>query len=311
MKAVPDELSKAPFTLAEARAQGLSRRVLDGPRFRRMFRGVYVHKDDAPDDEPDFATYLAAARLIVGEAPATHVTGLRCHGVSIGPVLPLRFATDRRRDTEHEDIHLIRRMRLGRHANGVLSPEQCWVDACLGLDLVDAVIAADWLIRLGGTTLARLTRFVESTDNWEGIRNARLALPYVREHVESPRETLIRLMFVLAGLPEPQVNRNVYSGDRFIGRADLIWWAYRVVAEYDGRQHAEDVAQWNRDIDRLDDFADDDWAVVHVTGERLRAARTVVRTVHAKLVAGGYTGPEPVFDSRWTRLFERRPAHTR
>lgn len=84
-----------------------------------------------------------------------------------------------------------------------------------------------------------------------------------------------------------------------------------MIAEYDGRQHAEDIAQWNHDIDRHDDFAADGWAFVRVTNRRLRAPRTVVRNVHAKLVAGGYTGPEPVFDNRWTRLFEHHPAHRR
>ncbi|UYM05953.1 hypothetical protein [Solicola gregarius] len=272
-----------------------------------MFRGVYV----CADVSLDFATYLDAARLVVAGAPATHVTGLRCYGVEVGPILPLHFASAGR-ETERDGIHVIRRMRLAWFENGALSPEQCWLDACLDLDLVDAVIAADWLIHNEATTLERLTTFVEATDNWEGIRNARLALPYVCEKVRSPRETATRLMLVLAGLPEPdECNLDIYDGDRFVGCGDLVWLAYVLVTEYDGRQHAEDTKQWNHDLDRVEGFEDAGWRFYRVTNRRLRAPRQVVRRVYAKLVAGGYAGPEPVFDEPWSRLFERRPAYTR
>lgn len=290
-----------------ARAHGLSDQLLRGPRVKRVFRGVYV----CSDVQLDFATYLDAARLVVGDAAATHLTGLRCYGVELGSMLPLRFASAGRA-TEQDGIRVIRRMRLAEYDNGTLRPEQCWVDACLDLDLVDAVTAADWLINNGATTIERLVTFVEGTDNWEGIRNARLALPYVRTNVRSPRESVTRLLLVLAGLPEPDAcNLDIYDGDRFLGCGDLVWLAYLLVTEYDGRQHAEDTAQWNHDLDRIEGFDDAGWRFHRVTNRRLRAPRKVVRRVHAKLRAGGYVGPEPVFDEQWSRLFERRPATSR
>jgi hypothetical protein len=42
-----------------------------------------------------------------------------------------------------------------------------------------------------------------------------------------------------------------------------------------------------------------------VTKEHARHPRTVVRRVYEALVARGYRGPAPVFDQRWTDLFER------
>lgn len=306
---IPESLRGGPFTREKARSLGLTDRVLAGARFTRLFDGVYVYGDA----EPCLETYLTAGKLALGgDAKATHVTGLRCYGVEVAPILPLRFASARSHHTRRTGLRLIRRMRVGDTEGPALRPEQCWVDACLDLDLVDAVKAADWLIHNDATTLAGLTRFVDATDNWEGICNARLALPYVRENVRSPRESVTRLLFVLAGLPEPDgCNLDVYDNDRFLGCGDLVWLVYQLVVEYDGRQHAEDTLQWNHDLDRVQGFDDAGWDFFRVTNRRLRAPREVVRRVHVKLVDAGYRGPEPVFDSRWSQLFERRPAYAR
>ena len=236
---IPEDLRDGPFTRTRANALGVSDRVLSGSRFTRLFDGVYACADTAKTLD----TYLAAGRLTLGDdVRATHVTGLRHYGVELGAFFPLIFASERTYATRRNGLRVIRRMRVTDCDGPALRPEQCWVDACLDLDLVDAVIAADWLIYLGGTTLAKLRTFVEATDNWEGIRNARLALPYVRERARSPRESLTRLLFELAGLPRAdECNGDVYDDARFIGCADLLWWAYRVIVEYDGRQHAEDA----------------------------------------------------------------------
>ena len=81
--------------------------------------------------------------------------------------------------------------------------------------------------------------------------------------------------------------------------------------EYDGRQHADDVAQWNRDLDRLDDFEAARWGHIRVTAQRLQRPREVVRRVYAKLVDRGYRGPVPMFGPQWVALFETRSARQR
>ena len=64
-------------------------------------------------------------------------------------------------------------------------------------------------------------------------------------------ETRLRLLVVLAGLPEPVVNhvlRDENGGWTY--RFDLSWPQVKLALEYDGRQHAEDSRQWVRDVRR-------------------------------------------------------------
>ena len=67
------------------------------------------------------------------------------------------------------------------------------------------MIAVDWLIHRHLVTLDGLQRFVD-TVHAHGVKQARRAMIFVRERVESPRETVVRLMIVLARLPEPEPN---------------------------------------------------------------------------------------------------------
>lgn len=51
-------------------------------------------------------------------------------------------------------------------------------------------------------------------------------------------ETWLRLLIVVAGLPEPVTNLNVHDASgRWIARPDLLYPAYRVAIEYDGYHH--------------------------------------------------------------------------
>lgn len=84
-----------------------------------------------------------------------------------------------------------------------------------------------------------------------GGRRAREAIGWVREGAESPMETLLRLLLVRAGLPEPELNVELYDGDgHFVARVDLLYREQRVVVEYDGDHHRTDTRQYERDIAR-------------------------------------------------------------
>jgi very-short-patch-repair endonuclease len=88
-----------------------------------------------------------------------------------------------------------------------------------------------------------------------------------------------------------------------IGRVDLVYVAYKLTIEYEGDQHRTDRHQWNRDIDRQEDFARDQWTLIRITSERARWPRRLVHTVYQALRANGYNGPLPEFSELWVSLF--------
>ncbi|WP_404392029.1 hypothetical protein [Humibacillus xanthopallidus] len=68
----------------------------------------------------------------------------------------------------------------------------------------------------------------------------------------SAMETRSRLMVVRAGLPEPEMNLELYSpsGD-WLGVGDLGWKEQRVVGEYQGVQfHSRETDRRNNDVRR-------------------------------------------------------------
>ncbi|CAN5199263.1 hypothetical protein BH24ACT12_BH24ACT12_01070 [soil metagenome] len=308
---LPSALRTAPFTLESARDHGLTLRMVRGRRYRRLFRRVYV----CADVKLDLQTWVRAAMLVLPtDATVTGLTGLHARGIHVGPAWPLRFVTTHPHPVRRPRLEVSRVRLLPPGQHRCASAAHCYVVACADLDLVDAVTAGDWLVHRGRVTLADL-RTAPAAHREPGSRMARRAAALVRQRVESPRETHLRLLLVLAGLPEPECNVALGSGTAFIGRADLVYPEYFLIVEYDGRDHVDVQAQWDRDLDRLDDFEDTRWGHVRVTKHRLRRPRDVVRRVHSKLVAHHYEGPAPVFGPEWVALFEtlsaaRRAAQT-
>jgi hypothetical protein len=78
-------------------------------------------------------------------------------------------------------------------------------------------------------------------------------------------ETRLRMLIVLAGLPEPRVNHVVRDAHGVVLlRFDLSYPGLRIVVEYDGRQHRDDLDQWDHDLDRKDWFDAEGWLHVPV-----------------------------------------------
>jgi hypothetical protein len=297
---IPDVLNGQPFRTADARALGLTSKTLQGARFRRLAKGVYIVATAAD-------SHRIRVRGVMLTLPpvtiATGVTGLQLLGVDVGPKLPMSFATDHPRQVRRRDVKVMRVRELPAHRDGIAAAEQCWLTAASTLNLLELVTAGDWLLRLRRTTLARLHSAVAGYSG-RGAVAARTALQLVRERVDSPKETWLRLCLVLAGLPMPECNLVIGDDHGPIGRVDLVYLAYKLIIEYEGDQHRTDRAQWNADIDRHEDFARDHWTLIRVTSERARWPRQLVRSVCEALRVNGYDGPAPHFSELWVRLFE-------
>lgn len=160
------------------------------------------------------------------------------------------------------------------------------------LALVDLVVVGDALVRTRHVTPEQLVR--ACTDSARPSAKAALrAAVFVRADVDSPMESRLRMLIVLAGLPEPKVNHTVRDAfGAVLYRFDLSYPDQQIVVEYDGRQHRADLAQWDHDTDRKDWFDAQGWLHVPVFSRGIfRDPEKTVRRVEAALRARGVLLP--------------------
>ncbi|NYE71374.1 hypothetical protein [Microlunatus parietis] len=288
------------LTVRSAKRHGLTERQLSGPRFRRLLRGVYLNSPD----EPTLTEQAAAALLVMpADAVIIGVTALWLHGVEVGSAQPVRVATATTSHTTHAGIRLSRLGRLPAARRRLAVPTDAWLAACAELDLVETTMAADWLIRLGSVTADAL-RSAAAGATGPGGRIARRAAALARSGAESPQETRLRLLLVLAGLPEPTCNPMIGTGTAPIGRFDLALEEFMTLIEYDGDHHRTDPIQWSRDIARQEAAVRAGYSVIRVTHGRMQQPREIAATVADQLRTRGYRGRPPSFNRTWRKLFE-------
>lgn len=153
-----------------------------------------------------------------------------------------RPGVDARRGTPQAEA------RLG--ALPLTTAEDTFVDLAAELHLVDLVVLGDSLVKAGRTTPAALVAAAAAVTGRRSA-GARRAAGLVRSGVDSPMESRLRMLVVLAGLPEPVVNHIEYDDlGRWVRPFDLSYPKARLAIEYDGRQHAQSQVQWERDVDR-------------------------------------------------------------
>lgn len=150
----------------------------------------------------------------------------------------------------------------------------------------DLVIAGDRIVTPRGRLATRDDLRAEAI-RVRRKRAGERVLSDVREGSESPRETRLRLLMVRDGLPEPVLAYELFSASgRFVARLDMAYPDARVAVEYDGRQHAESAAQFERDADRWHAIASEGWTVVRILSHHLRdSGRPALSRIRAALPA--------------------------
>lgn len=137
-----------------------------------------------------------------------------------------------------------------RFTNGVrmLSPARTWIDVSRALSPSRLLALTDALIsrRRPLASLAELTDMHERFRGGRGSRARERALELADERAESPRESMLRMVLVDAGLPVPESNVEIWDGSRFVARVDLLYRECGLIIEYDGDHH-RDPDQWSRD----------------------------------------------------------------
>jgi hypothetical protein len=284
--AVPPALRDRVFRGSAAVRDGLlTPAQLRSSAWRRLFPGVYVHRDVAVTHE---LRARAAAQAVV---PGAVVTG-RSAATLWG--LPLAGARDDVELTVPPERHAVRvpglrvrRARLPaeavcrRRGVPVTVPEATAVALAGSLPLEDAVIAVDQLTSNGLASLP-VVRALAARAGGAGSCRARRACALADGLAESPQETRLRLLLGSSPLPPPVAQLRVFDAARFVARVDFGWAEQRVALEYDGLWHAE-PGQFARDRERLNRLTAAGWRVVFVTAGDLQRPAALLSRLAAAL----------------------------
>ncbi len=274
--------TRVPFSRADARAAGIKLSELVSPRYRRLLYDVYI----CAAARADLNARAAAALAVAGPgAYVSHTTAAELWGAVVPQDDDLHVAVPEGKPRcERRGIKAHRAPDAARPVQKaglpVSSPVQCLLEmAGDGIGLVDLVVAGDGLLKLKRFGLADLK---EAATRWSGrgAKRARRAVSLIRDGVDSPMETRLRLLLVLAGLPEPEVNFILRGPDgQWVVRFDLCFRHLKLVIEYDGRYHGDSSDQWKRDSRRREDLDRLGWRliIIHSDGIYDRPEETLDR----------------------------------
>ncbi len=284
---------RTPFSRADARAAGIDEGRLRTPAYQRLFHDTYLCSSVA------VTTELRAAAALTRTGPgayASHHTAAELWGIPV-PTDGLIHVTavksegrNRRRGVlTHQPLSVNGSITV-RNGVRLSTPPAVFCElAAVGLGLVDLVIAGDAMLRKSRATIDSLQRAVASMSG-VGVRRARRALSYVRAGVDSPMETRLRMLLVLAGLPEARVNVILRDlAGEWDRRFDLCYEALKLIIEYDGEQHGE-LDQRDADIHRREELERLGYTLIQVTSRGIyrEPARTLRRVADAVRESGGH-----------------------
>ena len=235
-----------PFTIAQAADRGVGERVLHRlvrqGVLRRVLRGVYV--DAAADDD----ALMRARALSLVVPPAAVVTDecaawvrgidLLARGDHVVPPPVTTVQTHVRGGGGHRTGD--RRMLLARDVE-ILHGVRVTTSLRTGLDLARTrsrfrgIAALDAMLRTRDFSHDQLLREVERFQGFRGVVRLRTLAPLADARAESPAESVLRLVWLDAGLPVPVLQIPVTDdAGRDVYRLDLGLPEIRYAAEYDG-----------------------------------------------------------------------------
>ncbi|UVI35935.1 endonuclease domain-containing protein [Brevibacterium spongiae] len=295
-----------PFTRAQGVSRGITRRALDDEqKYRQLGYGVWV--ETAPTTlvvAPTWAdsewveerVKLSGLVCVDPDIVACNVTAARLYG------LPVPWNADTRVHVAREDNG------LSKHRKNVAFHRYEWLrsENFFGLPIITAaqlfielarVLTVGQLVELGDaavgrwhggplTTIDEIRAELVSRRRVKGRLTAERALGLVRDDVDSPPETRLRLHLIDAGLPEPVVHPAITCS--LIGtqlHPDMGYPSIKLAIEYEGDHHRSSPAQFAEDNRRISALQAEGWTVIRVSkGSDMAEIR---RLIAHKLRAGG------------------------
>lgn len=233
-----------PFRGSVAISRGLvTRAQLRGPRFRTLYRGVFIRRTDRP---LDLLTWSRAAFLLLGADgalagySAAEMLGAPCAPRGVPPEIVAPAVRARpgllvhRYSLRPDEIWSARGCR-------VTSPRRTAWDLARRLDRTEAVVAVDALARRGRFDPKELLAIRAERSRARRCRRLDEIVALANPLAESPMESRLRMLLHDHGLPTPVVQHELL--DLFglvLARFDLAYPAAKLAIEYDGEEFHRD-----------------------------------------------------------------------
>jgi hypothetical protein len=278
------------YTWASARTAGVTRRQVERDG-RRIGQGLYLSQ---AADPTLLERCRAWSRLLPAETAFGGVTAAVLLGAPLAEpsrptvvlpphaVVPARQELERRvRTLTPADVHVFRGLR-------VTSGAQPFLDLAAVLPPHELVAVGDALQRERHLDVDGLAERLARADRVRGVVRARACAPLLDPRAQSRPESVTRYWLVVSELPDPQPQVPVHDRyGRIVAHGDLGYSRWKVLLEYEGRQHAE-AAQFDRDVDRYSLMAADGWLVLRFSRKHLAGPWTVVERTRRALVSRGW-----------------------
>ncbi len=274
---------QAGATDAEIRA------ALAAGRFTRLATGVYVDTEPylalTPEERYVVRVHAMAARspgLIVSHLSAAALHGLPLVRTKLGAVHLTRPGNGGGTRTAARRVHvgeLPASMRMTLGGIELTTVARTLVDLGRCEKPATTVTAADAALQAGTATTDLIAAALLEAKFRAGTPAATRALGCVDGRSESPGESLLRLSMRGRGLPEPELQVEIYDEEgTFVARVDLAILAFGILIEFDGKKKytqllrpGEDavdaVLREKRREERLTELG---WLVIRVSWDDLR-----------------------------------------
>ena len=139
----------------------------------------------------------------------------------------------------------------------------------------DLVALGDAVSRWGPVWAQSLGVAASSYGGRPGAAYLASAVALVRLGAESPMESRTRVVLVTGGLPEPELNQDIFSATgAWLGRVDMLWRRARVVGEYEGDGHRSERRRWRADIERVRRMEAAGFRVIRITADDIATTRS-------------------------------------
>ena len=293
---LPHGLQHGPFSTNDARDAGVGRQRTRSDTLQSPYFAVRTHRRPESTQEraeayamwmqpTQFFSHLTAAELLALRMPE----GFRPVPLHVSSAPPAR-APRSRGVVGHQCSLTTEPLRVGRLL--VAGPIDTWLSLGSVLSVDDLVVMGDGLVsRFGAVAdMGTLTTAVHSFAGRRGFARLATAMPQVRPNTDSARETMLRLLAVRAGFPEPEINGVILNSfGATIAHGDLVFRAHRTILEYDGGGHRTNERQFQIDIARLDELMEEGWRVIRVDKGVMSRRATLIGKIETALTKGAWS----------------------